>query len=415
MLTKEHSIVEYDFQRQAVVPDRLLRRTHSHYLSLADELLQLYRDHLSEVRKSLHERVRRRMQDIPDCPTRRIGAFCKLLDDASEYQQDRSGNAARLRKRVFSLAAPQHPLVQQSDQLFDHEVAAVKRGIAAELNVDWPDIEADLFCDVIEFHRLLRIEDELDGTRLLSRYNLAQTQAALYNATSMTVSAKQDYKSILRYAKLARLMHSITRQGNQYTFQLDGPMSVLRGTRRYGVAFARFLPGLLAARDWRMQANVLGPGQRQFVLRLSDRDGLRSEVKPEEYDSQLEEAFANAWQATQTGGWSLRRESTILHQGQMVFMPDFTLSHERYGEVLLEIIGFWTPEYLQEKVRRLERFRNQARILLAIADTVKDSIPDLGIASLTFKSTLRPKSVLEQLERMTASSELPGPSQRGLA
>lgn len=404
MLTKEQSIVQYDFQRQVVMPDRLHRRTHGHYLPLADELLQLYRDHVGEVRKSLHDRVRRRMQDIGDCPSRRIGAFCKLLDDASEYQRDKSGTAARLRKRVFSLAAPQHPLVQQSDQLFDHEETAVKRKIAAELSADWSDIEANLFADVIEFHRLLKTADEIDGARLLSRYNLAQTQAALYCATSMTLWGKQDFKSILRYAKLARLMHSITQQGDRYTFQFDGPVSVIRGTKRYGVAFARFLPGLLSARDWRMQATILGPGQRPFVLRLSDRDGLSSEVKPEEFDSQLEESFANAWRDAETGGWSLRREATILHQGQTVFMPDFTLTHQGHGEVQLEIIGFWTPEYLREKVLRLERFRGQARILLAIADTVQHSIPDLGIARLTFKSTLRPKHVLEQLERMTATT-----------
>jgi len=399
MLTKDHAILEFDFQKQTVVPDRLHRKTHGHYLSLAEELVQLYRDHVGEVRKSLHDRVRRRMQDISDCPTRRIGAFCKLLDDASEYHRDKSGDAAKLRKRVFAIAASQHPLVQRSDALFDHDESTVKREIAAELGMEWPEIEAKLFADVIEFHRLVIAPKELDGAGLLSRYNVAMTQAALYGATAITVWASQDFKSILRYAKLARLMHSIAQQGDDYVFQFNGPASIVRNTKRYGVAFAKFLPGLLSTDQWRMRATILGPGNRRFALRLSDGDGLRSNVVAELFDSQLEEAFFDSWQATETAGWTLKREARVLHHDQTVFIPDFTLSHEEHGEILLEIIGFWTPEYLREKVVRLERFRAQAKILLAIAESVDDAIPDLGIPRVTFKTTLRPKQVLEHLER----------------
>ncbi len=402
MLTKDLSILEFNFQNLTVVPDRLHRKTHDHYLPVAEELVQIYRDHVGEVRKSLHDRVRRRMQDISDCPTRRIGAFCKLLDDASDYHRDKSGDAAKLRKRVFTMAASQHPLVQRSDALFDHDESTVKREIAAELGIKWPDVEAKLFADVIEFHRLVTAPTELDGAGLLSRYNVAMTQATLYGATSMIVWASQEFKAILRYAKLARLMHSITQHGDDYVFQFNGPASIVRHTKRYGAALAKFLPGLLSTSKWRMQATILGPGNRRFSLRLSDRDGLRSNGEAEPFDSQLEESFFEAWQATQTAGWALKREARVLHQGQTVFIPDFTLIHDQHGEVLLEIIGFWTPEYLREKVIRLERFRDQAKILLAIAESVDDAIPDLGIARVSFKTILRPKQVLEQLEKMSA-------------
>ena len=65
----------------------------------------------------------------------------------------------------------------------------------------------------------------------------------------MTVWASDDFKTILRYAKLARLMHTIVRTGEgRYRFRFDGPASVLRHTRRYGAAMARFLPALIACR-----------------------------------------------------------------------------------------------------------------------------------------------------------------------
>ncbi|MFG0261272.1 MAG: DUF790 family protein [Novipirellula sp. JB048] len=399
MLTREQALLDYDFSRCRVAPDRLTRTTHGHYLPLAEEMLKLYRAHVGEPRRQLHDHVRRLLQEVHDCPARRIAAFCKLLDDASEFHQDQSATSAKLRQRVFSLAATKHPLVQTRDQLFEHDEAHVKAEIAAELGKSWAEIETSLFADVIEFHRLRKPPEDLDAAGLLSRYNVAQTQAALYGALSMTVWAGDDFKSILRYAKLARLMHTITRQGDRYVFQLNGPASLLRQTRRYGVAFARFLPGLLAARDWRMQATVLGPAKRRFALRLSSTDGLRSEVQADDFDSQLEATFWRQWQqsqaANQTDGWVLHREGTVLHQAQTVFTPDFALRHPEQGEVLLEVIGFWTPEYLREKVIRLKQFQHAARIVLAISHSVDHAIPDLGMPRVIFKPTLKVTDVLQ--------------------
>ena len=45
-------------------------------------------------------------------------------------------------------------------------------------------------------------------------------------------------------------------------------------------------------------------------------------------------------------GWQLIREGEILHEGQKTFVPDFTFRHEDGTQVFLEIVGFWTPEYL---------------------------------------------------------------------
>jgi len=40
------------------------------------------------------------------------------------------------------------------------------------------------------------------------------------------------------------------RISGQYLFRFDGPASVLRKTRRYGVAMAKFLPALIDFRGW---------------------------------------------------------------------------------------------------------------------------------------------------------------------
>lgn len=282
MLTRELAIAQYDFTRGLVVPDRLTMKSHGRYVEHAERVLEIYRRGAGQTRRELHRAVCDVFAGEDDCPQKRIDAFCKLLDDAGEFERDRRGEAAALRKQVFRLATARHPLVQSTDRLFEYSESRVKLDIAQALNRDWSDIEASLFADVIEFHRLQSFAGFSDGRALLSRYNVAQMQAALFNAESLSVWATADFKTILRYAKLARLMHTIVRlETGEYLFRFDGAASVVRATRRYGAALGRFLPALLACRGWRMHAVVQARfGTRKFGLDLSAEDGYTSHLPP---------------------------------------------------------------------------------------------------------------------------------------
>ena len=399
MLTRQLAIADYQGGR--ILPDRLTRKQHAQYVEYAERMLHVYRTGVDRTRRDLHRAVWAIFADEPDCPGRRIDAFCKLLDDASAYQQDRRGKAAALRREVFHLAAAEHPLVRQADRLFEHEEGKVKAQIAAQLGRPWDEIDRELFADVMEFHRLARFDGYPDAAALLARYNVAQVQAALFDAVSMTVWAGQDFKTILRYAKLARLMHTIVRQGEgRYVVRFDGPASVLRETRRYGVAMARFLPALIACRDWRMHA-VIRTRRRAWTvsLDLSAEDGLRSHLPaPDAFDSQVEATFAEKWGTDRRDGWQLIREGEVLYRGQKVFVPDFAFRHDDGRVVLLEIIGFWTPEYLQAKFQTLQAFPDQP-ILLAVGGPAGKSLPELPGEAIPFKTALLVKDVLERLNR----------------
>ena len=403
MLTKDLAVADYDAGR--ILPDRLTRKLHQQYLGYAERMLHVYRKGVGRTRRDLHRAVRRIFADEEDCPARRIDAFCKLLDDAGRYQRDTRGRAARLRREVFHMAAEKHPLVRKADRLFETEETQVKAEIAARLGRPWSEIRRDLFADVIQFHRLAEFEGYADGPALLARYNVAQVQVALFGAVSMTVWAAEDFKTILRYAKLARLMHTITRGGQgRYCLRFDGPASVLRETRRYGVAMARFLPAMIACRNWRMHAVVRTRRRGWEVgLDLSSDDGLNSHLPtPGAFDSRLEEAFAEKWGPQKRDGWLLVREGEILHRGQKVFLPDFVFRHDDGRSVLMEIVGFWTPEYLQAKVQTLRTFEDQ-RILLAVAETAREKMCELPSDAITFKSALRVKDVLAGLKRLSPS------------
>ncbi len=405
MLTKEHAIAEYKGDR--VYPDRLLSGPHRHYLGLAEKMLGIYRDGIGRTRGELHREVRKVLAGEPDCPARRVDAFCKLLDDVSKYNRDRGGKAARLRKKVFTAAAEFHPLVSSKDQLFEGDEKEVKNKIAQRLGKSWEQIEGELFADIEEFHPLKEFEGYPGPRELLSRYNIAQVQAALYGAADMTVWAGKDFKTIVTFAKLAKLMHSIQYIGEgHYQIRFDGPASLLRQTRRYGVAMAAFFPSLAACEDWKMHATVYrGKGRFAYSLQSTSRDGLKSYLPgPESFDSTVEESFAKKWGEEKREGWSLVREGGILHQGQKVFLPDFVLLHEGGRKVYLEIVGFWTPEYLEAKVETLEVFKGYDMIL-AVAEDVAAKMPELPLPVVRYKTGLNIKDVLEALGRGKGSRE----------
>ncbi len=398
MLTSEQSIVE--FKAGQAFTDRLTQSTHRHYIDYAEQMLSIYTNGIGKQRRQLHKQVEKLYRDEVDCPIRRIAAFCKLLDDKSTYHTDPDGTAAKLRLQVFSKAAEFHPLVNQKDQLFEHVENDVKEQIAKELEIPWDDIENNLYADVMEYQRLKKLEGYANASAFLSRYNVAQLQASLYRAETIKIWASDDFKTILRYAKLARLLHEIKRTGpSKYEMTLSGPVSVLHETRRYGVNFARFLPAILACKNWKMSASIKTPWNMTAKLNLSDKDGFSSHLPgPKEFDSSVEEAFAKKF-GTERDGWQLIREGEILHKNQTTFVPDFVFRHKDGTEVLMEIIGFWTPEYLAHRRETLQKFKHH-NILLAIPESSLKVDVDSANNIVPYKKALLIKPILEALNKL---------------
>ena len=50
--------------------------------------------------------------------------------------------------------------------------------------------------------------------------------------------------------------------------------------------------------------------------------------------------------------------------GDELFLPDFTMRHADGREALVEVVGFWTPEYLEAKVRKIRAASLRSLILV---------------------------------------------------
>jgi predicted nuclease of restriction endonuclease-like RecB superfamily len=55
----------------------------------------------------------------------------------------------------------------------------------------------------------------------------------------------------------------------------------------------------------------------------------------------------------------------ILEAGETLLVPDFVFRHADGSEVTLEIVGYWTPEYLGEKFAKLSRV-HEPNLIVAV-------------------------------------------------
>ncbi len=192
-----------------------------------------------------------------------------------------------------------------------------------------------------------------------------------------------------------------------FTIEIDGPTSVFRASTRYGIDIAKLIPAILHVTKWSLTATLVM--RDRYTQQMRDRRftleadcGLVSHYPPgKPYDSMLEESFANRWPHHRTL-WQLEREVDLIPIPGSVMIPDFRLVHPDGRTFLLEIVGYWRPEYLRKKFAQVRR-ANVQNLILAVSerlnlDKAGINLADVPAQVVWFKNKLTPKLVLDCLE-----------------
>jgi predicted nuclease of restriction endonuclease-like RecB superfamily len=300
------------------------------------------------------EALRRQERRVRDAT--RLAGIAKALLDACDFAPPPGADrAADIRDAVFRARGSRWPPVP-GDERVPYETAA------AELDRSVSDVERLLYADRPAARVLVRAARQ-DGRALLARYNLELARAVLLDAERVTIRARGGWRAIFRALKLARLMHVVRRVGRSYEIELTGPAAAfLVRPGRYGARFARVIPALAHARDWRIRAD-LRRGEGVAVFRARGRPRAKPGAAPlgavarrATHDSSWEQSLAKDFRrrlGSVSSDWHLSRETTPVVVGEEVFLPDFTLRHTDGREALIELVGFWTPEYLEAKARKV--------------------------------------------------------------
>jgi predicted nuclease of restriction endonuclease-like RecB superfamily len=324
--------------------------------------------------------------------------MAKLLEEACEFRPQREMDYSAFRERVFSLSQDHYPIVTRPDLVHPLTRQDALSSIAAEMGVTPAEIEILLYGDLPENRILTSFKSEMTPESLLKRYNLALAQAVLYHAQGMRIRISGDYRTVFQYLRLSRLMHDIRRIPGGYDVFISGPTSLFSNTQRYGVRMAVFLPGLLLADSWSMAADIRTPeGTKKFLL--DSNSGLTSHYPSlAPFDSKVEETFFNKF-VKKKRGWDIEREGDIVVLEDSVFIPDFTFRREDGRTVHMEIVGYWTPEYLAKKMSKI-RQTGPDRLIVAVNRSLNCGRDDFKGEWIDYTTGIRIKDVLERLDRV---------------
>lgn len=208
---------------------------------------------------------------------------------------------------------------------------------------------------------------------LARRANLALAQGFLQRSSRVTLDLRGSARAVVRQILLQRLLCTVHAGVNpgRATVEISGPYSLFKRTTLYGRALASLVPLLRVCDHFRLTADTVVRGRELTVTLQSGDPIFFGAPLPSRYDSKLEERFAREFRKA-APDWDLVREPEPVRAGKHLIFPDFEISHRRDPKrrALLEIVGFWTPRYLEAKLERLRAAR-VPNLILCVDDSLK--------------------------------------------
>jgi predicted nuclease of restriction endonuclease-like RecB superfamily len=391
---------------EEIIPKRL--KIDDKELALATELINYFQGAVGKSQGVLERQLAEFEGDTTDYRVKRGLAYI-LKSSFCTFEVVSPMEPPMLRERVFALSAKSVP--SQESTLVTLSKVADELSRELEREVLPEQVLQGIYADLAE-NKILTVFETPPAKDLLNRYNLSQVQGVFYKASKLVLNAHRnvpgEYKLLFRYLKLFQLMAYIEGDADHgFTISIDGPTSLFNSSTRYGLAIAKLIPALLHVTRWSLAATLqtrdaYTNAWRTGRFTLNSECGLVSHYPPgKPYDSMLEASFADKWDALKSD-WVLEREVDLIPIPGSVMIPDFRLVHRDGRSFLLEIVGYWRPEYLQKKFYQVRR-AGCDNLILAISERLNlekagVKLDDVPAKIIWFKDKLLPKSVLAVLE-----------------
>ena len=384
------SLLRYSIKDGVILPAYLDRRDHPWISSLLD----VYRSYAGKPRRLLLARL---FEDLPMAsPPGKRRLAIQVLGQISKVRPQRGSLSPKLRQMLFSEAAARSASAARFSR--DEIVASV----AAQFALTPQRLEEALFADLPEERAVPEFDEQVSPPELALRANLALIQGFLFRAANVEMELLGNSRAIVRQAKLRGLLTTVRNnpENRSATLEVSGPFSLFKKTLLYGRSLSEMVPLLAWCDSFELRAQcLLRRGQDQGTLRLTTGDPFLPSNPPRPFDSALEERFAKSFRKL-APDWDLIREPEPINAGETLIFPDFLLRHRRNQErcFMLEIIGFWTPEYLAQKFERLRSARIK-NLILCVDETLNcadSAVP--GAEVIFFKRKLDPATVLSRIE-----------------
>jgi predicted nuclease of restriction endonuclease-like RecB superfamily len=320
-------------------------------LEIARSVVGAFQEHVGRTYGELIEEL----EGIEEINFRLIRGLAQILERRCVIETDSVIDPIAARKMVFEESGGFITSKEEREKVLDKA--------ARRLSIEPDELETALWADHEE-NLAVKGFQTLDPENLLQQYNLSLAQTLLFRATAMEIQLEDNYQPVFRKIKQLGLIYSI----HEGKISLEGPLSLFKLTEKYGSAFARLLPTLMQSSRWSLKASISRKTFQEkriydFALDHTRKPifGIESEAAEIGFDSAIEKEFY------QLGfkGWTVQREPAVLQAGKYAFIPDFSLERND-TRIYVEIIGFWTPEYLKHKIQKLNQLQEKESMILLV-------------------------------------------------
>ncbi|NJD76455.1 MAG: DUF790 family protein [Candidatus Methanoperedens sp.] len=338
------------------------------HMEISDSLIDIFQRHVGKTYGELIEEI----EGIEEINYRLIRGLAQILERRCVIRLDSPIEPTDARRTVFEECKGAVSDIKERKVVIDRA--------ARKLSVNPAELEKALWADQEE-NLMIKEFQAVTSENLLRQYNLSLTQTLLFKATGMEFQIEDNYQQVFRKIKQLGLMYSIELN----KIYLDGPVSLFKLTERYGTALAKLLPIIMKCSRWSLKSSILKKtmqGKRIYDFALDDTRRIFSVETVSDsgtFDSAIEKDFSTFG----FNGWSVRREPAVLQAGQYAFIPDFSL--EKNGSrIYVEIIGFWTPEYLKNKILKINQLKEKENMILLVDKNLACSGSEFKTENLIF-------------------------------
>jgi len=218
--------------------------------------------------------------------------------------------------------------------------------------------------------------------KLAPVYNFEMLSAMMANSHLLRLGPLErgsSVKFVFKNLKFYGLFHRVENSDRGFVFEIDGPLKIYgKISAKFGYKMAILVyrlaqlsrrreidcPLLLEFRKSKRRISLESSIAELPELDCPSVEDLRLQL----FDSKVEAKIHSTFSALDLDGWSVEREPRPYVSGEVVFIPDFSLSRGDH-EVLVEVVGFWMPEYKKRKKAKLNQLaKSGLRDLILIVD-----------------------------------------------
>lgn len=336
--------------RGEVAPDFLGVHDHGWLRDLMDQFDRL----AGQPERLLEERLRRPM-DRP-VPRGKLRMAVHVLRQLGAPVRVGSPSPAEVR-RALAQAATAARRTGESAVRAVEAVSLARMRVCDRLDIAHDSLDLRAYGDLPGARPLRPLPAGLTAPQVSRTVNHALACGLLSRSVHVELTVADEVRRVVRYAQLRGLICTVSPAHDAGTrLEISGPLSLFRRTRLYARALSSLLGQLSMTRKWRLQARLrMNQAPDELRFRLDERDRLLGDPGPDRFDSEVERRFAADFER-RWPDWELRHEPAAFAAGDSLVFPDFELVRATgvRKRWFVEIVGFWTAEYLERKLSRLK-------------------------------------------------------------